>query len=484
MGSSLKYFKKLLPLRESGFLEKSKDWVTLWENLALKGPALLYESAGERGDASQWIVLAGNPEEEFFEINGNKWLSTQAGIEPAPFSVFDFLDEVGKPGMGGELEKRFDKNYLKLGEIPPGAGFSPFPFSLAGAWFGIFSYEFGKRLTVNKKTEGNKSLNAVPDFYFFKPGVIVAFNRLNHEWFYFGDGRFLDLEKGDACAENFKVHSLEQKSSFSDYKKMVESAKKYILEGDIYQANLAQVFQAEWEGSPAILFRLLKELNPGPFMGIFRGRGFTVVSSSPERLVSCRGDWLETRPIAGTRPRATDQIHDLQNQWELKTNPKEQAEHLMLVDLARNDLGRISSFGTVEVKRFAQVESYSRVHHLVSIIQSRLSPAKKVSDVIRSLFPGGTITGCPKIRSMEIISELEAQPRGFYTGSMGYLGPGPCFDFNILIRSFTLFPNGTLEFLAGAGIVADSDPQKEYMETLFKVEALAQALGSTLFSTP
>jgi anthranilate synthase component 1 len=151
----------------------------------------------------------------------------------------------------------------------------------------------------------------------------------------------------------------------------------------------------------------------------------------------------------------------------------------MLVDLARNDLGKIARYGTVEVSRYADVESYSKVHHLVSRVKARRKSSISVAEVLKSLFPGGTITGCPKIRCMEIIEELEARPRGFYTGSMGYVAPGPCFDFNILIRSFTLLSNGILDFYAGAGIVADSDPEREYMETLHKVEALAQALGTS-----
>lgn len=217
-------------------------------------------------------------------------------------------------------------------------------------------------------------------------------------------------------------------------------------------------------------------------MGLFKGKNFIVVSSSPERLVTGQGDWLETRPIAGTRPRGHDSMSDLQLKWDLNENDKEQAEHLMLVDLARNDIGRISDFGSVEVKSYADVESYSTVHHLVSTIQARRRNSINMSDVFKAMFPGGTITGCPKIRSIEIIEELEKRNRGFYTGSMGYLGPGPSFDFNILIRSFTLLNNGELDFSAGAGIVADSDAKKEYMETLYKVEALAKALRTSLVS--
>ncbi|HJT23142.1 MAG TPA: anthranilate synthase component I family protein, partial [bacterium] len=278
----------------------------------------------------------------------------------------------------------------------------------------------------------------------------------------------------------FGIHGLRALSSMTQYETRVKRVQEYISQGDVYQANIAQAFQARWEGSAGTLYRILREMNPGPFMGSFQGNGFTVVSSSPERLAAGQGDWLETRPIAGTRPRGKDDPEDLRLRQELKTNAKEQAEHLMLVDLARNDLGRVSRYGTVEVERYAEIESYARVHHLVSTVRSQRRPDALLSEILKSLFPGGTITGCPKIRCMEIIDEVEQRPRGFYTGSMGYLAPGPCFDFNILIRSFTLFSNGLMEFQAGAGIVADSDPRREYLETLYKVEALAQALGTTL----
>ncbi len=312
----------------------------------------------------------------------------------------------------------------------------------------------------------------------------MAVNRRSKEYFLFGREAFEPFKEAPRPRTPFKVWSLQAQWGLADYQTGVQKAQAYIRAGDVYQANLAQSFQARWQGNPGSLYRALREINPGPFMGIFQGRGFTVVSSSPERLGSGRGDHLETRPIAGTRPRGKDETQDLQLKAELKTNPKEQAEHLMLVDLARNDLGRVSRYGTIEVKRYADVESYARVHHLVSTVQARRRDSATLSDILKSLFPGGTITGCPKIRCMEIIHELEGGPRGFYTGSMGYLAPGPCFDLNILIRSFTLLPNGLLEFHAGAGIVADSDSRKEYMETLYKVEALAQALGTSLIPAP
>jgi len=264
----------------------------------------------------------------------------------------------------------------------------------------------------------------------------------------------------------------------------VREALGYIQAGDIYQANLSQAFQSRWTAQPSDLYAILREMNPGPFMALLKGRDFTILSSSPERLLSCRGDLLEAKPIAGTRPRKKDPEEDLRIQWELKNNPKEQSEHLMLVDLLRNDLGKVARYGTVEVEKYAEVESYARVHHLVSTVKAIRHPRAGAGDIFSGLFPGGTITGCPKTRCMQIIEELEEGPRGFYTGSLGYVGPGPVMDFNILIRTFTLLAQGLLDFHAGAGIVAESNPSQEYLETLHKVEALALSLGTSLLVDP
>jgi anthranilate/para-aminobenzoate synthase component I len=447
-----------LPLLAQGQLEKLPDWVGLWEDWAIEGSSVLLESAGVVGEASEWLILAGMPEKEYFESGEKFWLSDDSGLQPTALNFWDFTDSIGSGSS----------HFLRL------------PFSLASSWFGVLSYEFGFRTQLGAKKRLRRHSKSVPDFYFFKPSRLMAVNRRSKEYFLFGRRAFNPFKEVSRRRNPFGVQALQARWSLEDYRVKVQGAQAYIQAGDIYQANLAQSFQARWEGGAGSLYRLLREMNPGPFMGIFKGRDFTVISSSPERLLSGEGNRLETRPIAGTRPRGKDETQDLQLQVELKTNPKEQAEHLMLVDLARNDLGRVARYGTVEVKRYAEVESYARVHHLVSTVQAQRRESAVLSDVLKALFPGGTITGCPKIRCMEIIHELEGRPRGFYTGSMGYMAPGPCFDLNILIRSFTLFSDGLLEFHAGAGIVADSDPQREYMETLYKVEALAQALGTSL----
>ncbi len=466
-----------LDLQTGGVSGKSLDFAGLWEQWVEEGPAVLLESAGALGDANQWLILAGVPESEFFESSGKALWKDSSGVHPASFDFWEFADRIGHAQ----------------------ANFSNLPSCLSSAWFGVLSYDFGKKFSRKEKQNfhhqdtknsiflGNSKTEKpleTPDFYFFKPSRLVMLNRRTKESFFFGQGSCEVSKNPDSSRAPFQVRNLQGFSQLAQYESRVRRAQEYIAQGDIYQANLAQVFQAQWEGSAGTLYRILREMNPGPFMGLFRGEDFTVVSSSPERLIAGRGNWLETRPIAGTRPRGKDGPEDLRMKVELKTNAKEQAEHLMLVDLARNDLGRVSRYGTVEVEKYAEIESYARVHHLVSNVCSQKRPTAALSEVLRSLFPGGTITGCPKIRCMEIIEELEGRSRGFYTGSMGYLAPGPCFDFNILIRSFTLFSNGTLEFQAGAGIVADSDPKREYLETLYKVEALAQALGTSLLQNP
>ncbi len=249
--------------------------------------------------------------------------------------------------------------------------------------------------------------------------------------------------------------------------------KDYILSGDVFQANLSRGWKIELNepANAAELYGMLREVNPAPFSGLMRWQGTSVVSSSPERLVRARSGQVETRPIAGTHPRVQDDIHDKQQAQALLGHPKERAEHVMLIDLERNDLGRICEPGTVFVNEFMSLETYAHVHHIVSNLQGRLCEGTRPGAIIRAVFPGGTITGCPKVRCMQIIAELEGQGRSAYTGSMGYLDRSGSMDLNILIR--TLVIEGSAGWLrTGAGIVADSDPSRELEETRAKALGL------------
>ncbi len=261
------------------------------------------------------------------------------------------------------------------------------------------------------------------------------------------------------------------------FKRGVERIREWIRAGDVFQVNLSRAWQglATRTIDPATLFAALANANPAPFAGLARLPGGTVVSSSPERLVQIDGRRVETRPIAGTRPRGHDASSDASLSAELMANAKERAEHIMLIDLERNDLGRVCRAGSVEVNELMVVESYAHVHHIVSNIRGELRADVGPAEVIRAVFPGGTITGCPKVRCMEIIAELEQVGRGCYTGSMGYLGHGGRMDLNILIRTLVVNDH-SLSFRTGAGIVVDSDPAAELAETEAKARGLLRAL--------
>jgi len=252
---------------------------------------------------------------------------------------------------------------------------------------------------------------------------------------------------------------------------------EYLAAGDVFQANVSRAWRACFDVAPepAALFARLRQCNPAPFSGLFAGNGWAVASASPERLVSVRGDVVETRPIAGTRPRVPGD-DDRGRILELVGHPKERAEHVMLVDLERNDLGRVSRAGSVEVDELMTVESYAHVHHIVSNVRGVLRAGTTPGEVIAAAFPGGTITGCPKVRCMQVIAELEGEGRGAYTGSIGWLNRDGDMDLNILIRSAEL-EGGQLRFRTGAGIVADSDPRLELDETRAKACGMLRALG-------
>jgi anthranilate/para-aminobenzoate synthase component I len=260
------------------------------------------------------------------------------------------------------------------------------------------------------------------------------------------------------------------------YMDIVKRTKEYISAGDIFQANLSQRVSALITNrSTWSLYKILRSINPSPFAAYLDFDDYKIVSSSPERLLRVKEKTIDTRPIAGTRPRGKDSREDELMRAELLLNEKERAEHIMLIDLERNDLGRVSDYGSVRVDEMMITEDYSHVIHIVSNIKGNLAESKDCFDAIKAAFPGGTITGVPKVRCMEIIDELEPIRRGPYTGSIGYIGFSGNMDLNIVIRTFVI--KGDIAYVqAGAGIVADSEPEREYHETLKKAEALIRTL--------
>jgi para-aminobenzoate synthetase component 1 len=382
-------------------------------------------------------------------------------------------------------------------------GLPPFQGGAAG----IFCYDFARYLERVPCTAADEI--GIPDAHFFMIDRLVAFDHLKRKsWIIVCPGvrhtvlGYTEIEGAQAAykAESeqaadeihgrilhgptavFEGKRPEQKVQFIDetgkarYMDMVNRAKEYIAAGDIFQTNLSlRVSAHTGDRAPWEIYRTLRKINPSPFSAFMDFGDYQIVSSSPERLVRVRDGIVDTRPIAGTRPRGRSTKEDEILRRELLLNEKERAEHIMLIDLERNDLGRISQYGSVVVDEFMVTEEYSHVMHIVSNVRGVLAAGKDCFSAVRAVFPGGTITGVPKVRCMEIIDEIERTRRGPYTGSLGYIGFNGNMDLNIVIRTF-LLKGGTAYIQAGAGIVADSDPEREYHESMKKAEALIRTL--------
>jgi para-aminobenzoate synthetase component I len=267
------------------------------------------------------------------------------------------------------------------------------------------------------------------------------------------------------------------KSNFSpeEYIEAVNRVREYIAAGDVFQVNLSQRFEADLKISPYELYKRLRTVNPAPFASYLNFPGVAIVSASPERFLKVQGDLVETRPIKGTRPRGRAPVEDQSLAQELTRSIKDRAENVMIVDLERNDLGRVCHYGTIKVTELAILETFPTVFHLTSTVVGKLRRGKSNIDLLKATFPGGSITGAPKVRAMEIIDELEPTKRSVYTGSIGYLSFNGDMDINIVIRTF-LIEEGRAYFQVGGGIIYDSDSEAEYVETLDKAKALIQAL--------
>jgi anthranilate synthase component 1 len=351
-----------------------------------------------------------------------------------------------------------------------------------GGWFLYLSYELAGQIEPRLKLPPHDSGLPVASATRFPAAII--FDHVTGQSSLVSEQKALlnamledmqQLPVSEARPDSFSI-TLHEESEVN-YLRAIERVLDYIRDGDVFQVNLSRAWNGDWPADirPARLYRRLRAANPGPFNGLATFGDNAVLSSSPERLVEARDGRVQTRPIAGTRPRAADAQEDAALSRELMAHPKERAEHIMLIDLERNDLGRIAIPGSVTVSELMVLESYASVHHIVSNVCAVLRPEVTPGDIIRAVFPGGTITGCPKVRCMEIIAALEATGRGAYTGSMGYLNRDGSLDLNILIR--TLVRSGDrLGFRTGAGIVADSNPQHELEETRAKAGAMLNAL--------
>ena len=342
----------------------------------------------------------------------------------------------------------------------------------------------------------------LPDCIFLLTDTLLIFDNLTHKIKIVSNAHLEDegpsqkefayqeaIRKIDALASSLRrplgaplsprkwSHQQDISSNFSqqEFEEAVEKAKRYIRAGDCIQVVLSQRFQTPLTADPLDLYRALRVVNPSPYMYYLRLGGIKVVGSSPEVMVRLEDGQIDVRPIAGTRPRGMSLEEEERLAKELLADPKERAEHIMLVDLARNDVGRVSGIGTVKVTELMEIERYSHVMHIVSNVQGRIQEGKDAFDVIRACFPAGTVSGAPKIRAMEIIEELERVRRGAYAGAVGYFSFSGNLDTCITIRTVIVL-NGNAFIQVGAGIVADSQPEREYQETLSKAQAMISAL--------
>jgi len=420
---------------------------------------------------------------EFFAGDADSFLF-ESGKGPEEISRYSFMGTSNSKSIKiiNKMACSFDENGLEGSWMEPLEGLDRLNFDdgitsvdylphFWGGWVGVIGYELAG-LFENLPPRKDDSFG-IPDLNMFQVDRLVVYDHKEALLKFIvsrdgpGDYSALveEIQRFWKRMEKFPTHSsnanprptknhkngngLQSNMSRKEYVECVQRAKNYIEEGDIYQANLSQKFETSYQGDPFNLFLRLRSVNPSPFSGYLKLKDFAIVSSSPERLVKVENSRIETRPIAGTRPRSKDPEIDKSLSAELLLNEKERAEHLMLVDLERNDLGRICKTGSVRVSDLMFLEQYSHVSHIVSNIKGELKPRVSVKDILRAVFPGGTITGCPKVRCMEIIGELETESRGPYCGSFGYIGFSRYMDLNIIIRSI-LLKNGRASFNVGA----------------------------------
>jgi anthranilate synthase component 1 len=387
----------------------------------------------------------------------------------------------GQSGFLGALESWWRSLRLSASAGAGSGTVLPFPFT--GGWLLYLGYELASE--IEPCLGAPRSSDPMVALALRAPAAWMRDRQSGEAWLYAEAGY-------ESLLEEFKRRVATQRHSApaadavfrieeDDPEKFlaaVRRALEYTAAGDVYQTNLSRQWRALASSpvNPVAIYRRLRAANPSPFAALLRHGDFAVLCSSPERLVQVHGDRVSTRPIAGTRPRGASAAEDERLVRSLLDNEKERAEHVMLIDLERNDLGRVCAGGSVVVDEYMSVESYAHVHHIVSNVSGRLRSGASPIDVIKALFPGGTITGCPKIRTMQVIAELEGCARGAYTGSIGYLNRDGSCDLNILIRTLTARGNA-VNFRAGAGIVADSIPEQELAETRAKAEGLLRALA-------
>ena len=420
-------------------------------------------------DSGRYSYIGLNPYMKIQYISGKTIITTDKNIEldENPLNVLDYIFKKYKTPSHPVL-----------------------PFT--GGAIGYLSYDLKNILEIlPEKTE--KDIN-IPDLCFVFYKTFLIFDNLNPNKMYFSSLQTdqstlnnIEFSKKDIIelVNKPEEHSMNNAGTINteiisnmtkdDYMQAVTNVLEYLKAGDIYQVCLAQRFKTKCTSNPYLLYSKLNQLSPAPFSAFLNFSDLSIISSSPELLIKNVCGILETRPMKGTRPKTNNIQKNAEYIHELEKSEKEKAELSMIVDLERNDLGKVSVPGSIKLKEHRRIEEYSTVYQAISILESKLNKDMGPIDIIKAMFPGGSISGCPKIRAMEIIDELEPNSRGIYTGSLGYIGLDGSIELNIAIRTMIL-QDDNLYFSVGSGIVVDSDPEKEYQETLDKAKAMIEVL--------
>jgi anthranilate synthase component 1 len=468
----------VIPLRHT-FIDDCETPVSAFLKLRGRGPAFLLESAEQGQRFGRYSFLGFRPRAVLRFEHG----------------TLRVADAEGERELPGADPFAIVSDYLAGYRIAPLEGLPPF----AGGAVGLFGYDLVR--TIERLPPPPPDDVGTPDMALMVSDALVIFDHLSHQVTimvnaFVRDPADIDAAYKEAVALIERARGLlsapvprveprerpldplaefESNMARSDYARAVERAKEYIFAGDVFQVVPSHRWSGPCAVEPFSVYRGLRVVNPSPYMYFLEFDDFAIAGASPEPLVKVTGDLVEVRPIAGTRPRAAHPDEDLRIADSLLADEKERAEHVMLVDLGRNDVGRVARFGSVEVSELMVVETYSHVMHIVSSVVGRLGENAGAMDALRACLPAGTLSGAPKIRAMEIIDELEPAKRGFYGGAIGYLSYSGDLDTCIHIRTL-VFKDGIAHIQAGAGIVADSDPGYEYDETVAKAQAMFRAI--------
>ncbi|MFW6269609.1 MAG: anthranilate synthase component I [Bacillota bacterium] len=502
-------------IKSEEFLKLSKKYnlIPVYDEIIAdtETPVSLYKHLSNLNDYSFLLESASSGE------NLNKGRYSFIGIEPEKVIKYNNQKIILKNNLGNTVETVKNKNlnqyldnYLDNFQVYEIEDLPPF----SGGLVGYFSYEMIDEWEEIYHNQTDKSLkkSQIPETVLVIAKLVIAYDHLNNtlkiiDNIFLNDGLnrkeklelFQESKKrinriikkirnksrvsNNKRENNFISGNLNSNTTRDEFKNMVKKAKEYIKEGDAFQIVLSQKFSVKTSISPFQVYRALRVSNPSPYMFYLNYPEIKLIGSSPEVLVKVNENKVITRPLAGTRRRGDTRREDMKLKNDLLNDEKEKAEHIMLVDLGRNDLGRVCKYGSIEVTELLGVEYFTRVMHLVSQVEGTIKDDLSSLDVLSSVFPAGTVSGAPKIRAMEIIDELEKEPRGIYAGAVGYLDFRGNLDTCITIRTFSM-KDGILSAQIGAGMVADSIPEKEYDETLNKAEALFDALKITRKEEP